>query len=239
MFLKKLLIYIKDFRRECILAPLFKLLEASFELIVPLIMAAIIDKGIPGGDTGYIARMCLWLVALGGIGLLSSVTAQYFAAKAAIGFSARLRHVLMAHIQTLSYTELDKVGTSTLITRMNSDINQVQTGVNMTLRLLLRSPFVVFGAMVMAFTIDTKCALIFAGVIVVLCIIVFSIMLITIPMYRRVQGQLDSVTATTRENLTGVRVVRAFARRRRKTRNSSTRISCSPACSSPSGASPR
>lgn len=212
MFLKKLLIYIKDFQRECILAPLFKLLEASFELIVPLIMAAIIDKGIPGGDTGYIARMCLWLVALGGIGLLSSVTAQYFAAKAAIGFSARLRHVLMAHIQTLSYTELDKVGTSTLITRMNSDINQVQTGVNMTLRLLLRSPFVVFGAMVMAFTIDTKCALIFAGVIAVLCVIVFSIMLITIPMYRRVQGQLDSVTATTRENLTGVRVVRAFCK---------------------------
>ena len=212
MFLKKLLIYIKDFRRECVLAPLFKLLEASFELIVPLIMAAIIDKGIPGGDTGYIVRMCLWLVALGGIGLLSSVTAQYFAAKAAIGFSAKLRHVLMAHIQTLSYTELDKVGTSTLITRMNSDINQVQTGVNMTLRLLLRSPFVVFGAMVMAFTIDTKCALIFAGVIVALCIIVFSIMLITIPMYRRVQGQLDSVTATTRENLTGVRVVRAFCK---------------------------
>ena len=212
MFLKKLLIYIKDFRRECILAPLFKLLEASFELIVPLIMAAIIDKGIPGGNTGYIVRMCLWLVALGGIGLLSSVTAQYFAAKAAIGFSAKLRHVLMVHIQTLSYTELDKVGTSTLITRMNSDINQVQTGVNMTLRLLLRSPFVVFGAMVMAFTIDTKCALIFAGVIVVLCIIVFSIMLITIPMYRRVQGQLDSVTATTRENLTGVRVVRAFCK---------------------------
>lgn len=129
---EKACVYIKDFRRECILAPLFKLLEASFELIVPLIMAAIIDKGIPGGDTGYIARMCLWLVALGGIGLLSSVTAQYFAAKAAIGFSARLRHVLMAHIQTLSYTELDKVGTSTLITRMNSDINQVQTGVNMT-----------------------------------------------------------------------------------------------------------
>ena len=212
MFLKKLLIYIKDFRRECILAPLFKLLEASFELIVPLIMAAIIDKGIPGGNTGYIVRMCLWLVALGGIGLLSSVTAQYFAAKAAIGFSAKLRHVLMVHIQTLSYTELDKVGTSTLITRMNSDINQVQTGVNMTLRLLLRSPFVVFGAMVMAFTIDTKCALIFAGVIAVLCVIVFSIILITIPMYRRVQGQLDSVTATTRENLTGVRVVRAFCK---------------------------
>ena len=212
MFLKKLLIYIKDFRRECILAPLFKLLEASFELIVPLIMAAIIDKGIPGGNTGYIVRMCLWLVALGGIGLLSSVTAQYFAAKAAIGFSAKLRHVLMVHIQTLSYTELDKVGTSTLITRLNSDINQVQTGVNMTQRLLLRSPFVVFGAMIMAFTIDTKCALIFAGVIAVLCVIVFSIILITIPMYRRVQGQLDSVTATTRENLTGVRVVRAFCK---------------------------
>ena len=194
------------------LAPLFKLLEASFELIVPLIMAAIIDRGIPSGDTGFIVRMCLWLVVLGGVGLLSSVTAQYFSAKAAIGFSAKLRHVLMAHIQTLSYTELDTVGTSTLITRMNSDINQVQTGVNMCLRLLLRSPFVVFGAMVMAFTIDTKCALIFAGVIAVLCVIVFSIMLATIPMHRRVQGQLDSVTATTRENLTGVRVVRAFCK---------------------------
>ena len=211
-FLKKLLVYIRDFRLECVLAPLFKLLEASFELIVPLIMAAIIDRGIPSGDTGFIVRMCLWLVVLGGVGLLSSVTAQYFSAKAAIGFSANLRHVLMAHIQTLSYTELDTVGTSTLITRMNSDINQVQTGVNMCLRLLLRSPFVVFGAMVMAFTIDTKCALIFAGVIAVLCVIVFSIMLATIPMYRRVQGQLDSVTATTRENLTGVRVVRAFCK---------------------------
>ena len=211
-FLKKLLVYIRDFRLECVLAPLFKLLEASFELIVPLIMAAIIDRGIPSGDTGFIVRMCLWLVVLGGVGLLSSVTAQYFSAKAAIGFSAKLRHVLMAHIQTLSYTELDTVGTSTLITRMNSDINQVQTGVNMCLRLLLRSPFVVFGAMVMAFTIDTKCALIFAGVIAVLCVIVFSIILATIPMYRRVQGQLDSVTATTRENLTGVRVVRAFCK---------------------------
>ena len=211
-FLKKLLVYIRDFRLECVLAPLFKLLEASFELIVPLIMAAIIDRGIPSGNTGFIVRMCLWLVVLGGVGLLSSVTAQYFSAKAAIGFSAKLRHVLMAHIQTLSYTELDTVGTSTLITRMNSDINQVQTGVNMCLRLLLRSPFVVFGAMVMAFTIDTKCALIFAGVIAVLCVIVFSIMLATIPMYRRVQGQLDSVTATTRENLTGVRVVRAFCK---------------------------
>ena len=210
--MKKLASYLKRYTKESILAPLFKLLEASFELIVPLIMAAIIDRGIPSGDTGFIVRMCLWLVVLGGVGLLSSVTAQYFSAKAAIGFSAKLRHVLMAHIQTLSYTELDTVGTSTLITRMNSDINQVQTGVNMCLRLLLRSPFVVFGAMVMAFTIDTKCALIFAGVIAVLCVIVFSIMLATIPMYRRVQGQLDSVTATTRENLTGVRVVRAFCK---------------------------
>ena len=210
--MKKLLVYMKGFGRECVLGPLFKLLEASFELIVPLIVAAIIDKGIPAGDRGYIVRMVLWLIALGGVGLLSAVTAQYFAAKAAIGFSARLRHALMAHIQTLGYPELDRLGTSTLVTRMTSDVNQVQNGVNMTLRLLLRSPFVVFGAMVMAFTIDTRCALIFAGVIAVLCVIVFGIMLVTIPMYRRVQGQLDSVTAATRENLTGVRVVRAFSK---------------------------
>ena len=202
----------KGYGRECVLGPLFKLLEASFELIVPLIVAAIIDKGIPAGDRGYIVRMVLCLVALGGVGLLSAVTAQYFAAKAAIGFSARLRHALMAHIQTLGYPELDRLGTSTLVTRMTSDVNQVQNGVNMTLRLLLRSPFVVFGAMVMAFTIDTRCALIFAGVIAVLCVIVFGIMLVTIPMYRRVQGQLDSVTAATRENLAGVRVVRAFGK---------------------------
>ena len=210
--MKKLLVYLNDFRLECVLGPLFKLLEASFELIVPLIMAAIIDRGIPTGDTGYILRMCLWLAVLGGVGLISAVTAQYFAAKAAMGFSARLRHALLSHIQTLSYTELDTQGTSTLITRMTSDVNQVQTGVNMTLRLLLRSPFVVFGAMVMAFTIDFDCALLFVGVIFVLCVIVFSIMLATIPMYRRVQGQLDSVTSATRENLTGVRVVRAFCK---------------------------
>ena len=179
--MKKLLVYIRDFRLECVLAPLFKLLEASFELIVPLIMAAIIDRGIPSGDTGFIVRMCLWLVVLGGVGLLSSVTAQYFSAKAAIGFSAKLRHVLMAHIQTLSYTELDTVGTSTLITRMNSDINQVQTGVNMCLRLLLRSPFVVFGAMVMAFTIDVRSALVFAGAIPLLLLVVFGILLLTMP----------------------------------------------------------
>ena len=210
--MKKLLVYMKGFGRECVLGPLFKLLEASFELIVPLIVAAIIDKGIPAGDRGYIVRMVLWLIALGGVGLLSAVTAQYCAAKAAIGFSARLRHALMAHIQTLGYPELDRLGTSTLVTRMTSDVNQVQNGVNMTLRLLLRSPFVVFGAMVMAFTIDVSCASIFAGVIAVLCVIVFGIMLVTIPMYRRVQGQLDSVTAATRENLTGVRVVRAFGK---------------------------
>ena len=212
MILKKLLVYMKGFGRECVLGPLFKLLEASFELIVPLIVAAIIDRGIPALDRGYIVRMCLWLVVLGGVGLLSAVTAQYFAAKAAIGFSARLRHALMEHIGRLGYTELDRIGTSTLVTRMTSDVNQVQTGVNMTLRLLLRSPFVVFGAMIMAFTIDVSCAAIFAGVIAVLCVIVFGIMLVTIPMYRRVQGQLDSVTAATRENLTGVRVVRAFGK---------------------------
>ena len=154
--MKKLLVYMKGFGRECVLGPLFKLLEASFELIVPLIVAAIIDKGIPAGDRSYIVRMVLCLVVLGGVGLLSAVTAQYFAAKAAIGFSARLRHALMAHIQTLGYPELDRLGTSTLVTRMTSDVNQVQNGVNMTLRLLLRSPFVVFGAMVMAFTIDTR-----------------------------------------------------------------------------------
>lgn len=210
--MKKLFVYLRGFERECLLGPLFKLLEASFELIVPLIVARIIDGGILAGDRSYIVRMCLLMAALGGVGLLSSVTAQYFAAKAAIGFSARLRQVLMTHIQSLSYTEIDTLGTSTLITRMTSDVNQVQTGVNMTLRLLLRSPFVVFGAMIMAFTIDFDCALIFAGVIALLCVIVFSIMLLTIPMYRRVQGQLDSVTATTRENLTGVRVIRAFCK---------------------------
>lgn len=210
--MKKLLIYLKGYRKECVLAPLFKMLEASFELIVPLIVAAIIDHGIPAQDRGYIVRMCLCLVALGGVGLMAAVAAQYFSARAAIGFAAKLRHALMKHIQTLSYTEIDEVGTSTLVTRMTSDINQVQTGVNMTLRLLLRSPFVVFGAMVMAFTIDTRCALIFAGVIAVLLVIVFGLMGVTIPMYRRVQGQLDQVTASTRENLTGVRVVRAFCK---------------------------
>ena len=215
--LKKLLVYLKDFKKECVLGPLFKLLEASFELIVPLIVAAIIDRGIPGGDTPYILRMVAWLGILALVGLISAVTAQYFAARAAIGFSAKLRHALMAHIQSLSYTEIDTLTTSTLVTRMTSDVNQVQTGVNLTLRLLLRSPFVVFGAMIMAFNIDAGCALIFVGVIAVLCVIVFGIMLATIPMYRRVQGQLDSVTAATRENLTGVRVIRAFCKEESET----------------------
>ena len=215
--LKKLLVYLQDFKKECVLGPLFKLLEASFELIVPLIVAAIIDRGIPSGDTPYILRMVGWLGILALVGLISSVTAQYFAARAAIGFCAKLRHALMAHIQSLSYTEIDTLTTSTLVTRMTSDVNQVQTGVNLTLRLLLRSPFVVFGAMIMAFTIDAGCALIFAGVIAVLCVIVFGIMLATIPMYRRVQGQLDSVTAATRENLTGVRVIRAFCKEESET----------------------
>ena len=215
--MKKLLVYMKGFRKECVLGPLFKLLEASFELIVPLIVAAIIDRGIPNGDTPYILRMVGWLGILALVGLISSVTAQYFAARAAIGFCAKLRHALMAHIQSLSYTEIDTLTTSTLVTRMTSDVNQVQTGVNLTLRLLLRSPFVVFGAMIMAFTIDAGCALIFVGVIAVLCVIVFGIMLATIPMYRRVQGQLDSVTAATRENLTGVRVIRAFCKEESET----------------------
>ncbi|MBQ2834668.1 MAG: ABC transporter ATP-binding protein, partial [Clostridia bacterium] len=202
--MKKLFVYLKGYGRECVLGPLFKLLEASFELIIPLLVASIIDRGILRSDTGHIVRMVLLMALLGLIGLACAVTAQYFAAKTAIGFSSRLRHALMAHIQTLSYTELDTIGSSTLITRMTSDVNQVQSGTNMGLRLLLRSPFVVFGAMVMAFTIDFDCALIFAGVIAVLCVIVFAIMLVTIPMNKRVQGQLDSVTSATRENLGGV-----------------------------------
>lgn len=210
--MKKLAVYLKDYVRECVLGPLFKLLEASFELVVPLIVASLIDRGILQGDRSWIFTMSFALAALALAGLAFSVTAQYFCARAAIGFSTKLRHVLMGHIQTLGYAQIDQIGTSTLITRMTSDVNQVQSGVNMALRLLLRSPFVVFGAMVMAFTIDFDCALIFAAVIAVLCLIVFSIMLATIPMHRRVQQQLDSVTAATRENLTGVRVIRAFGK---------------------------
>lgn len=208
--MKKLLKYMRGYGKECVLGPLFKLLEATFELFIPLVVAAIVDTGIGGGDRGYIVKMCLVMIALGLIGLASAVTAQYFAARAAVGFSARLRHALMQHILTLSHSQIDTLGTSTMITRMTSDINQVQNGVNLTLRLLLRSPFVVFGAMVMAFTIDAQAALVFVGVIPVLCVIVFGIMLITMPMYKKVQSALDGVTSATRQNLSGVRVLRAF-----------------------------
>lgn len=207
---KKLLVYLKGYEKETVLAPLFKMLEALFELFVPLVMAAIIDTGIANRDQGYVVKMCLVLVALGIIGLVCSITAQFFAAKAATGFSTKLRHALFAHIQSLSYTEMDTIGTSTLITRMTSDINQVQSGVNLVLRLFLRSPFIVFGAMIMAFTVDAKAALIFVVTIPLLSIVVFGIMLWTMPMYKRVQAALDKVLGLTRENLTGVRVIRAF-----------------------------
>ena len=210
--MKKLLVYMKGYIKECILGPLFKLLEALFELFVPLVVAAIIDKGIAAGDKPYIVKMCLVLVLLGFAGLAFSITAQYFAAKASVSFVARLRHVLFEHIQKLSYSELDELGTSTMVTRMTSDMNQVQNGVNLTLRLLLRSPFVVFGAMVMAFTINAQAAMIFVYVTVLLLIVVFAIMLCSIPLYRKVQQKLDGVTSVTRENLTGVRVIRAFCK---------------------------
>ena len=210
--MRRLLIYLKDYRRESILGPLFKLLEAGFELIVPLVVAAIIDRGIGGNNRGFIISMGLALAGLGLVGLVCSVTAQYFAAKASVGFVKKLRHVLFRHIQGFSYQTLDRVGISTLITRMTADMNQVQTGLNLSLRLLLRSPFVVFGAMIMAFTIDAVAALWFAAVIPILSAVVFCIMLTTIPLYRRVQGQLDRVLGATRETLTGVRVLRAFGK---------------------------
>ncbi len=208
--MKKLLVYLKDYKKESILGPLFKLLEATFELIVPLVMAAIIDTGVATGDKSYIMKMCMVLVLLAVIGLTCSITAQYFAAKAAVGFATKLRHALFAHIERLSFTEMDTVGTATLITRMTSDVNQVQNGVNLVLRLFLRSPFIVFGAMVMAFTIDVKAALVFVVTIPLLSIIVFGIMLISIPLYKKVQSALDKVLGITRENLTGSRVIRAF-----------------------------
>lgn len=210
--MKKLLVYLKDYIKESILGPLFKLLEALFELFVPLVIAAIIDTGIENGDTGYIIKMCLVLVLLGFVGLAFSITAQYFAAKASVGFVSKIRHVLFGHIQSLSYSELDQIGTSTLITRMTSDMNQVQNGMNLALRLLLRSPFVVFGAMIMAFTIDVPSAMIFVYVTIVLLIVVFGIMLGSIPLYKKVQQKLDAVMTVTRENLTGVRVIRAFCK---------------------------
>ena len=215
--LKKLLCYLTEYKKECVLGPLFKLLEASFELLVPLVMAAIIDVGIPHKDQGYVVRMCLVMVGLGLVGLVCSITAQYFAAKASVGFAAKLRRALFGHIQSLSYTELDTAGTATLITRMTSDINQVQNGMNLALRLLLRSPFVVFGAMVMAFTIDWKAALVFVVAIPLLAAVVFGVMLWTMPRYKQVQAGLDRVLSATQENLTGVRVVRAFGKEEAET----------------------
>ena len=208
--MRSLLVYLKKYRKESILAPLFKMLEASFELLVPLVMAAVIDVGIAERDSAYIVRMCLLLIALGLIGLVCSITAQYFSAKAAAGFGAGVRHALFAHIQSFSFTEMDTIGTSTLITRMTSDVNQAQSGVNMVLRLFLRSPFIVFGAMIMAFIVDAKAALVFVAAIPLLSVVIFGIMLITMPLYRKVQARLDQVLLTTRENLTGARVIRAF-----------------------------
>ena len=208
--MKSLLVYLKDYKKETILAPLFKMLEASFELFVPLVMAAVIDVGIANKDEPYIIKMCLVLIALGLIGLVCSITAQYFSAKAASGFGTGVRHALFRHIQNFTFTEMDTIGSSTLITRLTSDINQTQSGVNLVLRLFLRSPFIVFGAMIMAFTVDIQAALIFVVVIPLLSVIVFGIMLVTMPLYRKVQSHLDSVLLTTRENLAGVRVIRAF-----------------------------
>lgn len=201
---------LKNYKKETILAPLFKLLEASFELMIPLVVATIVDKGIGQEDLSYVYKMGGMMILLGIVGLIAAVIAQYFSAKAAVGVATKLRQSLFGHIQSLSYTEVDTVGTSTLITRLTSDVNQVQSGVNMTLRLLLRSPFIVFGAMIMAFTVDVKAALVFVGVIPLLCIVVFGIMLLTMPMYQQVQKHLDKVLALTRENLRGIRVIRAF-----------------------------
>lgn len=208
--MKKLLVYLRDYKKECIFAPLFKLLEASFELIVPLVMATIIDHGIAVSDRPYIFKMGGVLVLLALIGLTCSITAQYFAAKAAVGVATKLRHSLFSHIGTLSFSEMDTIGSSTLITRITSDINQVQSGVNMVLRLFLRSPFIVFGAMIMAFTVNVKAALVFVVAIPLLSVVVFSVMLASIPLFKKVQSGLDRVLGHTRENLEGARVIRAF-----------------------------
>ena len=217
--MKKLLVFLKDYKKETVLAPLFKLLEASFELLIPLVVASIVDHGIGQSDLSYVYRMGGIMVLLGVVGLVAAVTAQYFSAKAAVGFATELRSALFEHIQSLSYTEIDTVGTSTLITRLTSDVNQVQSGVNMTLRLLLRSPFIVFGAMIMAFTVDVRSALIFVGVIPLLSLVVFGIMVVTMPMYKQVQKRLDEVLALTRENLTGIRVIRAFHKEKEEIEN--------------------
>jgi len=210
--MRKLLRFLKPYTKETILGPLFKLLEASFELFVPLVVAQIIDVGIANGDKAVIYKNCLILVALGIIGLICAVTAQYFAARAAVGFASEVRHSLFSHIGKLSYSDLDRAGSSTMITRMTSDVNQVQSGVNLTLRLVLRSPFVVFGAMIMAFTVDPTSASVFAVTIPVLSVVVFGIMLVCLPLYKKVQERLDGITGSTRENLTGVRVIRAFCK---------------------------
>ncbi|MDE5777979.1 MAG: ABC transporter ATP-binding protein [Lachnospiraceae bacterium] len=204
--------YLKEYKKESIIAPFFKMLEAGFELFVPLVMAAIVDKGIREEDSGYIIKMGIVLFVLGIIGLICSVTAQYFAAKASVGFGKSVRKDLFTHINSFSYTELDKAGTSTLITRMTNDINQMQSGVNMFLRLFLRSPFIVIGAMIMAFTVDVKAALVFVVAIPLLSIVVFGIMLYSIPLYQKVQKAVDHVLLMTRENLAGARVIRAFCR---------------------------
>jgi len=208
--MKKLLVYLKDYKKESFFAPLFKMLEAIFELIVPLVVASIIDNGILKNNISYVVICSAILVALAVIGMVAAITAQYFAAKAATGFGKELRYALFDKIESLSFSEVDSIGTSSLITRLTTDSNQVQNGVNLVLRLFLRSPFIVFGAMIMAFTVDVKCALIFVGVIPVLSLVVFGIMAYTIPKYKRVQNNLDSVTLKTRENLSGARVIRAF-----------------------------
>ncbi|MBQ9703581.1 MAG: ABC transporter ATP-binding protein, partial [Clostridia bacterium] len=208
--MKKLLIHMKGYIKESIISPLFKLLEACFELLVPLVVALIIDVGIPNSDKSYVVKMCLIMAAFGFVGLACSLTAQYFAAKASVGFATKVKRSLFTHIQSLSYSEIDTLGTSTLITRMTSDMNQIQNGVNLTLRLFMRSPFIVFGAMAMAFTVDVKSALVFTVAIPVLSVIVFGIMLATIPLYKNVQKKLDRVLGITRENLQGIRVIRAF-----------------------------
>lgn len=214
--MKSLMKYLKHYKKESVLAPLFKMLEACFELLVPLVMANIIDVGIKNRDVSYIFRMCLVMILLGVIGLVCSLTAQYYSAKAATGFGTALRNDLFRHISTLSYTEIDKIGTSTLLTRMTSDTNQIQTGVNLVLRLFLRSPFIVFGAMIMSFTIDVKSAMIFVVTIPLLSVVVFGIMIISIPLYKKVQAHLDRVTLLTRENLAGARVIRAFNRQKKE-----------------------
>lgn len=217
--MKKILYFLRDYKKESILAPLFKMLEATFELIIPLVMAAIIDVGIAGGDKAYVIRMCMVMVCLGIIGLACSLTAQYFAAKAAVGMATGLRHAVFAHIQSLSFSNIDKIGSSTLITRMTSDINQVQAGINLFLRLFLRSPFIVFGAMIMAFTVDVKAAVVFVVAIPLLSIVVFGVMCVSIPLYKKVQGGLDEVLTLVRENLTGVRVIRAFHKEEQEIQN--------------------